>query len=113
MVSTTDESADVKTSTEIDLLGMLRRRWANIIVGVIAGVALSSLYYFSTTPVYESQIEILVGQRSSELTNNGTMTRADASGDAIHEDQLATHMRLLVGRKILAEAIRIGELDQL
>lgn len=113
MASTTEESSPAKTATEIDLIGTARRRWPNIIFGVAVGVTLAAMYYFATTPMYESQVEILVGQRSSEVTNNGTITGAGASGDAIQEDQLATHMRLFVGRKRLAEAIQAGELDKL
>lgn len=113
MDSTTEDSASKVHTIEIDLIGMIRRRWAHILLGLAVGVVLSAMYYFSTTPVYESHVEILVGQRSSELTNNGTIQGANASGDAIQEDQLATHMRLFVGRKMVADAIRLAQLDQL
>ncbi len=107
------EDSGRKTSTiEIDVVGMLRRRWSHLMFGIVLGVSLSALYYFSTTPTYESQIEILVGQRSSELTNRGTMSGASASGDAIQEDQLATHMRLFAGRRLIANAIEVGNLRQ-
>ncbi len=98
---------------ELNFLGALRRRWEYVVFGTMLGVALAILYHFTATRMYESSIEILVGQRSSELTNSGTMTGAHASGDAIQEDQLATHMRLISGRLMLAEAIKLGKLDQL
>ncbi len=112
MASTTEET-EASRAIEIDVLVMLRRRWTHIVFGLAVGITLSALYYFSATPVYESNVEILVGQRSSEVTNSGTITGANASGDAIHEDQLATHMRLFVGRKMLADAIEVGQLQQL
>lgn len=113
MALTTDQSNSKSHAIEIDLLVMARRRWTHIVLGLAVGISLSMIYYFSTTPIYESDIEILVGRRSSEVTNNGTINGANASGDAIHEDQLATHMRLFVGKKMLADAITTGKLDQL
>jgi succinoglycan biosynthesis transport protein ExoP len=113
MASTTEDSSTRTHTIEIDLIGMVRRRWTHILLGLTVGIVLSAMHYLSTTPIYESQLEILVGQRSSELTNSGTITGANASGDAIQEDQLATHMRLFVGRKMLADAIRVGNLEQL
>ena len=95
---------------EIDLIGMLRRRWLLILAGVFAGIFLAALYYVTAERKYEAHVEILVGQRSSEATNNGTINGANASGDKIHEDQLATHMRLFVSRRRLAAAIKKGNL---
>ena len=110
--ATSDSSGDAPI-IEIDVLGMLRRRWQKVVFGMFVGLSLAGLYYFATARVYESEVEILVGQRSSEVTNNGTLNNANASGDAIQEDQLATHMRLFVSRRMLAGAIRRRNLDQL
>ena len=112
MVPNTEVSGQKTASIEIDLIGMVRRRWSHLLFGVVLGISLSAMYYFSATPIFESQIEILVGQRSSELTNRGTMSGASASGDAIQEDQLATHMRLFAGRRLIAKAIEVGNLRQ-
>ena len=108
-----DKPFEASPGFEIDLIGMLRRRWSQLVLGCVVGIALAALYYFSVTPMFESEIEILVGQRSSEVTNSGTITGANASGDAIQEDQLATHMRLLVSRRTLAEAIDTAQLREL
>ena len=113
MVSTKEESTAKSLAIEIDLIGMIRRRWTHILFGVVIGVAISAMYYFSATPMYESNVEILVGQRSSELTNRGTITGSTTSGEGIGEDQLATHMRLFVARKVLAQAIQLGKLNDL
>lgn len=98
---------------EIDLLGMLRRRWLLMLMGLVCGVAGALTYQLTTTPIYESDIEILVGQRTSELATSGTASNAHASGDSIQEDQLATHMRLFASRRILESAIETHDLDQL
>ena len=114
MESATIDSLDKSPVLEIDLLAMLRQRWPLILAGTFAGLFLAALYQVTAVKMYESQVEILVGQRSSEVTNNGTLNGANVSGDAIQEDQLATHMRLFVSRRRLAEAIErenLGDLD--
>lgn len=90
---------------DIDLFGMARRRWPLIVLGLFLGISLSIAYQLSTTPIFESDIEILVGQRTSELATSGTATSAHASGDSIQEDQLATHMRLFASRRIIENAV--------
>lgn len=109
----TIDLAEKSPVLEIDLLWMFRQRWLLILAGIFAGVFLAALYYVTAERKYESHVEILVGQRSSEVTNNGTINGANASGDNIHEDQLATHMRLFVSRHRLADAIDRGNLGDL
>ncbi|TWT79210.1 Tyrosine-protein kinase YwqD [Planctomycetes bacterium CA13] len=113
MDSPTTESASKAPVIEINLLGMLRRRWPLIVFGILVGVSLAAFYYAATTRMYESKIEILVGQRSSEVTSSGTLSGAAASGDSIQDDQLATHMRLFVSRRLLSDAIKDGKLAEL
>ncbi|MFG0262156.1 MAG: polysaccharide biosynthesis tyrosine autokinase [Novipirellula sp. JB048] len=113
MVMATTDTSSPFAALDIDVLGMLRRRWGLILLGLVLGLSSAMLYQYSTTPIYEADIEILVGQRTSELASSGTSTSAYASGDAIQEDQLATHMRLFASRRILSEAIENHQLDQL
>lgn len=112
-MTTTNEPGNETPAVEINLFSAVQRRWEYVLFGLCLGVGLAFLYHFTATPMYESNIEILVGQRSSELTNSGTMTGANASGDDIQEDQLATHMRLISGRLMLADAIEKGGLKNL
>ncbi len=105
------ESNSQFAAFDIDLVGMVRRRWTLLLFGVFVGISTALLYQFMTTPIYETDIEILVGQRTSELTNSGTASNAQASGDAIHEDQLATHIRLFASRRIIEEAIQNHSLE--
>jgi polysaccharide biosynthesis transport protein len=99
-------------SVEIDLIGLVRRRWPLVFVGVFLGICGAFAYQYTATPIYEADIEILVGRRTSELTNSGTATSAYASGDLIQEDQLATHMQLFISRRILGDAISKHGLDK-
>lgn len=110
----TESNDDVKNalSIDIDLVGLIRRRWPLILLGVIIGIAGAAAYQYTATRIYESDIEILVGRRTSELTNSGTATSAYASGDLIQEDQLATHMQLFISRRIIGDAIKARGLDQ-
>ncbi len=110
------KSSDTKpqfAAFDIDIVGMFRRRWSLLLVGLSVGICTALLYQFTTTPSYESDIEILVGQRTSELTTSGTVTNSHASGDSIQEDQLATHIRLFSSRRIIEEAIKNHALDDL
>ncbi len=113
MAAETTESPGQFVAFDLDLPGMLRRRWGLLLLGVFLGLGVAALYQFATTPIYEADIEILVGQRSSELATSGTATGAQASGDSIQQDQLATHMRLIASRRILAEAIKNESLEEL
>jgi capsular exopolysaccharide synthesis family protein len=97
---------------EIDPVGMIRRRWRLLTFGAVVGVLLSGLYFQTAKKSYQSSVEVLVGQRSSELTNRGTISDGSASSDGLGEDQLATHMRLFVARKVVSKAIQMGDLNQ-
>jgi len=110
MRSNSSEPSVGHQSVELDIIGLIRRRWYHLVVGTFIGVGIGLLYFYATTPMYESHIEILVGQRSSEMASSGTMSNAQASGDSIHEDLLATHMRLFLSRKNVANAIETGKL---
>jgi len=110
MTSNLDENDYDDSKLQINLFATLRKRWEYVVFGTLLGVGLAALYFYTTVPLYQSDIEILVGQRSSELTNAGTISGANASGDAIQEDQLATHMRLITSRLLLAEAVKANKL---
>lgn len=113
MTINVDEIDYQDNRTQINLFTTLRKRWEYVLFGLCLGIGLSALYYFTATPMYQSEIEILVGQRSSEVTNSGTINSANVSGDGVQEDQLATHMQLLISRKLLANAIEMGKLREI
>ncbi len=96
-----------------NLYATLKRRWEYLLLGTCIGLGLAAFYYYTVVPVYESNIEILVGQRTSEITQSGTITSAGTGGELIPDDLLATHMRLINSRKLLGEIIKKNKLDQL
>lgn len=99
-------------SLEINLFDILKRRYLLILMGVLLGGALAALYVAVTKPVYESEISILVGQRSSELATSGT-SKLDRSGSAVHEEVLSTHMELFASQRILSDAVERADLASL
>lgn len=98
--------------SDIDVLGMVRRRWQHLVLGAAVGLTLAFVYWQITPPQYESSIEVLVGQRSSEATNRGTIVEGAGGSESVDGDELATHMRLFIAKKVLARAIELGGLDQ-
>ena len=107
------ESNSPAATFDLDVMGVIRRRARHVVFGVLLGVCAGLLYYFATPPKYESRLEILVGQRSSEMTNRGTANDGYASGSTIQEDVLATHMDILTSKKVLIAAVKKEKLDEL
>lgn len=101
-----DDGLDI----EIDVLGILQRRYSLIIFGVFLGLLGAGLFYATQVPMYESELAVHVGQRSSELTSTG---REDGTGSLVAEQTLATHMELFASRRIIDEAIRKENLTPL
>lgn len=98
---------------DLDLAGMLRRRWKHVALGVLAGLAIGVGYYLTATPLYRSELSVLVGQRSSELTAQGTSDESFAGGSTLGDDVLATHMGILTSPRILQDAVDTAKLGGL
>ncbi len=107
------QNASQGPTIDLDVVGILRRRLKHIIFGICLGAVMGLAYYYCTTPMYESELEILVGQRSSEMTSRGTADDSYASGATIQEDILATHLDILTSKRVLASAIEEGNLSEL
>ncbi|MFK8115191.1 MAG: polysaccharide biosynthesis tyrosine autokinase [Rubripirellula sp.] len=95
---------------ELDLLGLFRRRFKHIVLGLFLGLIGALAYFYVTTPLYESRMEILVGQRSSEMTTRGTSNDAYGNGASVQDDVLATHIDILTSDRILEDAVIQGDL---
>lgn len=95
--------------TELDLLDILRRRYAQIVLGIVVGAALAAIFFFQQTPIYQSELAVLVGQRSSELANTGTGNAVDRA--TVQDEILSTHMELFSSYIILEDAIARGQLN--
>ena len=103
--------SQMDSGRHIDLIAALQRHWRLIALGLCFGGLAAVIYNATASRKYESHIEVLVGQRSSETTSTGTISDSQ-TGDSMGQDQLATHMRLFVAPKVLTAAIRDGRLEQ-
>lgn len=101
---TTNDDKDA-LDIDLDVLGILKRRYSLIALGIFIGVTLATVYYFQETPTYESELSVLVGMRSSELTSTGT-GRFVEGATSIQEEILSTHMELFGSRKIVESAMQ-------
>lgn len=90
---------------DLDLLGIVRRRYHLIALGIFVGVTLATIYFVNQVPIYESKLAVLVGQRSGEVANTGVNNGAKDMA-SMQEDVLSTHMELFASPKILKKAIR-------
>ncbi len=105
--SATDNT--VQLDLELDLLGLLRRRHPHMLLGVLLGTVLAAIFYLQHQPIYESELSVLVGQRSSELANTGIGNSIDRG--TVQDEVLSTHMELFSSRVILDKAIAHMKLD--
>ncbi len=88
---------------DLDVFGIVKRRFPLIMLGIVIGAIVAAIFYLQQTPVYESTLTVLVGQRSSELTSTG---KGDAEGSTMVQDGiLSTHMELFTSKKIIGQAI--------
>lgn len=108
--SKVDDSDGDEMDIDLDITGILRRRYPHITLGVLIGATIASIYFFQQVPIYESVLTVLVGQRSTELATTGT-SRSGNAGTTVQEDILATHVELITSRRILESAISKGGLS--
>ena len=95
----------------IDVIGIVRRRFGIIIVGLVVGLLLATLYYLQAQVIYESEAQVLVDKKDSNLSTQGT-EGTDAAGRET-EDMLADHMMIITSRANISAAIEAEQLDKL
>ncbi|WP_404308808.1 polysaccharide biosynthesis tyrosine autokinase [Neorhodopirellula lusitana] len=103
--ATNDDTGSDGLDIDLDLLGIVRRRYHLIALGVFVGVTLATIYFVQQVPIYESKLAVLVGQRSGELASTGVGSSADGMS-SMQEEVLSTHMELFSSPKIIDKAIR-------
>lgn len=104
-------ASSTSEQTEIDLIGILKRRKGFLALGIFLGVGAAALYFFLTPPVYRAEMEILVGQRSGSMAKGAGSSEVE--GSQTEEDVLSTHIQLFTSRRILSAAIRSSNLKDL
>ena len=98
-----DQFVDEELDINFDLLGIFKRRYLHLLFGVSVGLVLAFFYFSRQVPIYESELAILVGQRSGDLASTGFQDGAESS--TVQQEVLSTHMELFGSRKIISEAI--------
>ncbi|MHC4179189.1 MAG: polysaccharide biosynthesis tyrosine autokinase, partial [Planctomycetota bacterium] len=96
-----------------DVWGLVRRRKGLIAFGLGLGLALACLYYFQATPIYESEVQILVMQKDPNLPTQGMDRGYDAQRPSMYEDLLSTHVQLLRSPRVVKQAIKKHKLESL
>ena len=113
-----NESRNEKSSTKaenraesgdfsIDLLSILSRRVGLIVLGGLIGCAVGACYFIFLPPSYESKAQILLMNNDS-----GAIASSMQNGESISEDLLATHMSLMQSKRIVGEALKTAELEE-
>ncbi|PAY17871.1 hypothetical protein CKO51_19465 [Rhodopirellula sp. SM50] len=103
--------ADDAAELSIDLLGIVRRRFHLIMLGVLVSVTGATVYFVQQKPVYESKLAVLVGQLSSEMASTGV--RGTSDGAVTMQDEiLSTHIELFGSPKVLQQAIDRAKLNR-
>jgi capsular exopolysaccharide synthesis family protein len=92
---------------------LIRRRKGFIAFGFVLGLALSCLYYFRATPMYQAEVEILVMRKDSNLPTQGTEGSGGFQRQVMYEDLLSTHLQLLQSPRIIKQAIKKNGLESL
>ncbi len=100
----TEPQIAVPNQASINWLNVLRKRYWLLVIGLSVGIVGGMLHYYSSPIVYQSQMEVLVGERSTELTRTGTASSSDVEGSTAKSSLLATHIRLLTSTLLLTEA---------
>ncbi len=86
-------------AASLDLLAILNRRKAWLVLSCFIGLAFGSAYYFLSPKRYESRAELLLMQNDNEpMTANGG--ERDVS-----EELLSTHMKLVQSSRIVKKAL--------
>ncbi|MCS7465765.1 polysaccharide biosynthesis tyrosine autokinase [Stieleria sp. ICT_E10.1] len=95
----------------IDLLGIVRRRFHLIMLGILVGATCATIYFVKQKPVYESNLAVLVGQLSSEMTSTGVRDSSDGSA-SLQDEVLSTQLEVFRSPKILRQTIQRHHLNR-
>ncbi|MEP0059861.1 polysaccharide biosynthesis tyrosine autokinase, partial [Rhodopirellula bahusiensis] len=111
MVNQDDDIDGDDFELDLDILGILRRRYHLITLGIFVGVVLACLFYVKQVPIYQSNLAVLVGHRSADLNtaNSGSLLEGATSIDNVI---LSTHMELFRSRKVIERAISTARLNR-
>jgi capsular exopolysaccharide synthesis family protein len=91
---------------KLDVLEILKRKFAFILFFVLLGIALSLLFFFKVPKTYQSTAKIFVDEKNAPSVNS-------SDTDSNFESTVEKYMEVIKSTKILQPAIDEGEFDQL
>ncbi|TWU64459.1 Tyrosine-protein kinase wzc [Crateriforma conspicua] len=109
--SENEPADDDQLDIDLDLLGIVRRRYHLIALGILVGATLAVFFYVQQVPVYQSSLKVLVGQRTSELATTGTGNVIEGA-NSIQSNILATHVELFTSPKVIEDAILSSQVNR-
>ncbi len=96
---------------EIDIIGLLLRRWPAIALSLVLCFALAVFYFLIATPKYESIATVMIAPKNAAVSASGSSFQ-DRS-NAFTEDVLATHMMVLQSPRIVQTALETNGDDSI
>jgi capsular exopolysaccharide synthesis family protein len=96
-----------ESQTYQNLVQIAFRRVSFIVLGVVFGVGLGTLYYFIATPKYESQAQVVVIKKHSGTPDTLATATGDSSRSASAEDYLATHASIIHSPVVVGRALAV------
>src|SRR6056297_294438 len=110
MIRSSDEyDDDDDLGVDLDLLGIVKRRYHLIALGVLVGASLATLFFVQQIPIFQSNLTVLVGQSVSEMASQGETSCIEGS-NSIQANILATHVELFRSPRVIREAIEEANL---
>ena len=91
-------------AASLDLLAIINRRKAWLVLSCFVGLAFGSVYYFLSPKRYESRAELLLMQNDNEPMSASGGVERDVS-----EELLSTHMKLVQSSRIVKRALETDE----
>ena len=91
------------------LLAVVGKRKSLLILGLLAGLLLSTLYYLEKRPIYQSSAQVLVVKKQPDALP----IQALESHTSQAEDSLATHLTILKSPLVVSRAVKKGNLQEL
>jgi capsular exopolysaccharide synthesis family protein len=107
----TEAAVETRETPFLDTWAMVRRRKGLLLFGLVVGVGLAYLYYEHATPVFETQVQILVMPKDAQVPSS----KGDLQSEHRYLDDrlLQTHALLIQSRRLVKAAVEKRHLETL
>jgi polysaccharide biosynthesis transport protein len=97
----------------LDVLGILRRRWGVVLLGVASCLSLGTIYAIVAPKTYSSETHILVMRNNPDLPVSSTHSYGQPPQQEIGDALLATHMEIIRSPRVIGDAVDKRKLETL